>query len=318
MNDAAALVIGVDDIPQKEQLILRSLVRLLDGRLGSRLTFSESLRECNVVFARQETRQDTAQAEPAYPGVVVRLLAEAVDAHADVPEGLSIKAPLRMTNVMDALRACVEAIDTARRSGAASGQRLGLVELLTAHPLSSTRPCEAYLVDGETCMLVDYRNDRLHAALPAKAIVDGEFAMTPLQWSATQEEEARRSLSSYRLRELLWAAAHRLGQQDAPVEVLAGRYRLLRWPDAAALRHPAIPRLAALLTKQPLDVAGACEASGISMSGVHWFLKICLASGIAVPVVHEAAAPTSVTTSTPVPGHLRSVIGRLRERLKLW
>jgi len=315
MSNAAALVIGVDDIPQKEQMVLRSLVRLLDGRLGSRLSFSESLRECNVVFASDGPQPPQASERAA---VVVRVLRAAGPAHGAAPDGLSIQPPLRMTNVMDALRACADAIGSIECADAAWNKRPGLVGILTTQPVSAHRSCEAYLLEGDERMLVDFRNDRVHAALPLQALVDGQHKPTLVQWSAAQEDEARRLLPAHRLRDLLWSAAHRLGREPAPTDLLAGRYRLLRWPDAGALRQPGFPRLAALLTNRALDVAGACEASGISLAGVHWFLKVSLALGIAVPVEGQDSGARQTAPSTPVPGALRSVIGRLRERLKLW
>jgi len=214
-------VVGVQEILPKDQLVLRSLLRLLDGRLGRRLAFSESIDDCDVVFAAP----GVSLAAQSRKTVAVRVLPEESNPTPGALQGLSIVAPLRMTNVMEALRACVEAIRQAKAPGAAP---------------------------------------------------PGAFAPLP------------------------------------------GRYRLRRWPDAAALRQPGIPRLAALLTSRSFDLAGASAASGLPPAAVDGFLKACLALGYAE--TDEGAAPVTPphAAAAALPGPMRSVLGRLRERLKLW
>ena len=44
------LVIGTQGISHRDDMVLRALVRLLDGGINIRARFSEQLEECNVVF----------------------------------------------------------------------------------------------------------------------------------------------------------------------------------------------------------------------------------------------------------------------------
>ncbi|HKX95184.1 MAG TPA: hypothetical protein VJM48_10810, partial [Methylibium sp.] len=104
-------------------------------------------------------------------------------------------------------------------------------------------------------------------------------------------------------------------EAGVPAAALRGAYRLQRWPDAVALSRPGYPRLAALLTSRPMDCAEAGAASGLSLDTVRWFLAAGLALGIAVPV--EAAEIPRLREPSPNPTQ-RSLLGRLRERLKLW
>ncbi len=308
MTESLALVVGADDIPPKEQLVLKSLLRLLDGRIGLRLSFSEALRDCNVVFAQCGLKHN-----PTRPTVLVRVLPQEGDADGGA-DSLSIQAPLRMSNVMETLRACVDAIKSTKAPEPTAGASSALIDLLTRGLACGSRSKEAYAIEGEGRLLLDFGNDRIHSSAPLEALASGNFRLALLPQAMPDAEVA--ALPVHRLRELLWSAAHRVGQDDRPTEALSGHYRLLRWPDAAALRHPGFPRLAALLTNRPFDVAAASQASGVSPAGVQAFLRVCLSLGIAVAA--DAPAPAAEPASTPMPGTLRSVIGRLRERLKLW
>ena len=308
MTDALALVVGADDIPPKEQLVLKSLLRLLDGRIGLRLSFSEALRDCNVVFA-----QRGLQHQPTRPTVLVRVLPLEGDA-ASGGDSLSIQAPLRMSNVMETLRACVDAIKSIKAPAPAADAPAALMDLLTRGLASGSRSKQVYAIEGAGRLVLDFGHDRVLSSAPLEALASGDLRLTPLPQGAADDDLA--ALPVHRLRELLWTAAHRVGQDGRPTEVLAGHYRLLRWPDAAALRHPGFPRLAALLTNRAFDVAAASQASGVSPAGVQGFLRVCLALGLAVPA--DAPAPAAQPVPVAMPGTLRSVIGRLRERLKLW
>ena len=93
------LVIGTQDIAQKDQLVLRALVRLLEGGVNIRARFSEQLAECNVVFVPGDWPYRFHA-----PCITVRVLdpddtAVALGQTAD----LTVATPLRMTNVIAVL-----------------------------------------------------------------------------------------------------------------------------------------------------------------------------------------------------------------------
>lgn len=197
---------------------------------------------------------------------------------------------------------------------------IGLLELLVRRPISSARPSEAYSLAGHGRMLVDFGNDRVHAGVSARELIEGGFQITPARWDAALEDQARRRLPGFGLRDLLWSAVHRLGREDAHAtalcDALPGRFRLLHWPDAAALRRQGYPLLAAALTNRPLDIAAASEASGVSANGVRWFIELSLSLGIAEAIDGRdpAGAADAVPFAVPASGALRSALGRLRER----
>ena len=144
------------------------------------------------------------------------------------------------------------------------------------------------------------------------------------------EDELIRVVPALRLRSLLWNLGIHLAKADAPAPERAGRYRLLRWPDAVGLAAPGHPRVAALWTDRTLTVAQMDAMSGLPAATVRWFLEVCLALGLAVDEAEAdnppsaPAQPVEPPSPPPLPPQPRPVaatlgwLGNMRERLKLW
>lgn len=298
------LVVGAAELPVKEQVLLRSLVRLLDGRSGLPLQFSDDLAQCHVVFV------------PA--GWTRRLHGLCVAVHlrdeGTLPTaGLSVSPPLRATNVMAALAAAA-ALVTDRAAAATLGPA-SLFLALTRLASTRERRTTVLPVVGGPSLCVDFGSGLLHGrpSLDALLAVAGDIG-EPRRPSAA-EADALMAPPGLRLRDVIWSSAHRLGESGVPAADLRGAYRLQRWPDAVALSRPGYPRLAALLTSRPMGCAEASAASALSLDTVRWFLAAALALGIAVPVAAADAPRPREPASNPAQ---RSLLGRLRERLKLW
>ena len=302
------LIIGAKDLPEKDLLILRSLVRLLDGRGGLRLKLDDTLADCNVVFVPGDWSLRLAS-----NCVSIRVHAEG-DASHGPQGGLELHAPLRASNVNAALHAAADLLSGTPARSLDSGLPMlfhALTRLLLARERRSTL---LPLIDGRW-LLVDFAAEMVSSMLPLDEILRGEYQLAEPRRCSVDEQGAIANLPTLRLRDLVWATAGRLGDSGFDAGPLRGRYRLVRWPDAAALSRPGVPRLAALFTHRSLDFAEACAASGASPSTVRWFIEASLALGIAVPAEGDDAQRASASQADAA---TRGLLGRLKERLKLW
>lgn len=303
---ALELRVGATDIGAKESLLLRSLIRLLDLRIGLRLQFSEDTQHCNVLFVAG----DSERRAPANC-VVVRLLPLGDDA---AGPGLRVHAPLRTSNVTAALQAAGALLASERATLPPCDGLAALFKVLTRHLMARDRRSTVLPLQDGHVLLVDFGAESVHTALTLDALLAGQYRLGPARRATPTELVQASDEPALPLRALVWAAAQALGDAGTDGGLLEGRYRLLRWPEAAALSRPGLPRLVALWTTRPMGLAEAGAASDASAARVRWFLEACLALGLAVP---DDAAPTAVDIELP-PAPARSLLGRLRERLKLW
>lgn len=304
---AATLRVGATGIPAKEQLLLRSLLRLLDGRGGVGLQFSDDLAQCQIVFVPDGWARRLHGA-----AVCVHLRADSAAAGPPSP-GLAVTPPLRATNVMAALEAAAALV--ADRADAAWCGPAALFQRLTR--LTAARERRTTLLpftDGDA-LCVDFTAGLVHSRLSREALLEGRYGLGEPRRPTAAEADVLKALPAMRVRELIWAIAHHLGETGVSAPELRGAYRLQRWPDAAVLSRPGYPRLVALLTSRPMSCAQAGAASAMSLDAVRWFMAASLALGIAAPA--EAAEAPHPREAAPTPAQ-RSLLGRLRERLKLW
>lgn len=317
------LVIGTQDIAHKEEMLLRALVRLLDGGINVRARFSEQLSECNVVFVPGHG----AHRLPA-PCVAVRVkdadqVCDAHDGAGGMERDLVVSAPLRMTNVIAVLQAA-----TQRVHGVAQGDPVQGLQALFALLRDNTRLMERRRVvvpmsSGQQ-IVFDFLKQRVHTATPMDVLLSGAYTLGTPHRVSPVEEELISLVPCYSLRHLLWSLSLRLAQVGAPAPDRTDRYQLLRWPDAMALAAPGHPRLAALWTHSALSLEQICATSGVPDLTARWFLEACLALGLVAdpdssPATQPVSAAPEATASSffaaaPPPGWFN----HLRERLKLW
>lgn len=314
-----SLVVGTQDIPAKDQLVLRSLLRVMDGQNGLGLRFSETLAECNVVLVPAHW---SSRLPPSC--VSVHLLPEETPAGMSPHPGLSVRAPLRLSNAGVVLHAAAELLDHGAALLRSSHGLAPLLDTLLRHAMSRERRITVLPFTEGPGLTVNFLEDRYHSPWPVDELLQGRYRLGEPRRASDAEIAALSGQEGRRLRELLWQATHRLGDVAEAGVALSGHYRLLRWPDAQALSRPGLPLLAALLTSRPQTVAQACAASGASAATISWFLKTNLALGIAV-TVESVEYPPSVKNPTPVPTPTPlasepapSMLGRIRDRLKLW
>lgn len=298
------LVIGALALQDKDAAVLQVLVKLLDGSMSLRLRFSEQLADCNIVFARPSH-------SGSLPGVVVQVV-EGVPSNAVAPGDITVAAPLRMSGVMEALHKALARL----HPPALADQTTGLVALFGAlrHAMGEREParCVIPLQSGHL-LLIDAQAHRLQTSAPLELLLSGDGHPGVARAAGLVDEQLLRSSPTHALRDVVWRLAQRLVDVHAAPPELGGAWRLRRWPEAAGLKSPGHPRLAALLTAQCHTLDELVTLSGLPPLKVQWFLQCCLLFGLAEPVersaVHEVPARQGAA-----PGWL----GQLRERLRLW
>ncbi|MBU0746461.1 MAG: hypothetical protein KKB08_12740 [Gammaproteobacteria bacterium] len=309
------LVIGTQDIAHKDQLVLRALVRLLDGGVNIRARFSEELQECNVVFVPGNWPYRLHA-----PCITVRVVDAA---HApDAPDSscdLTVSAPLRMSNVMAVLQSASQRVHGVAQFDPVQGLQSMFSVLGDSTRTAERRRAVVPMSSGQQ-IVFDFVKQLVHTATPMEVLLSGAYTLGTPHRVSPVEEELIRLVPAYSLRHLVWNLALRLAQVGAPAPPRTGCYRLLRWPDAIGLTAPGHPRLAALLTSRALSPRQACMASGSPEATVCWFLEANLALGLAVA---EASLPTEVEApeaapQTASPAAAPGWLGHLRERLRLW
>lgn len=307
------LVVGSDGIASKDQIVLRSLLRVMDGQNGLRLKFSDELSDCNVVLVPPHW-------PTTLPPSCVSVCVVSEDASADATPSLAllIRAPLRLTNTGTMLRAAAKLLDHRPTASAAPNGLGTLLETLLHQIRLKEKHTIVLPFSNGSDMVVNFADERYYSPLPIEQLLEGNYQLSQPRRAGTAEITTLGDQQDQCLRKLVWLATHRRSAANDSGVALSGYFRLLRWPDSVALSHPRFPRLAALLTSRPQTIEQASAISGASVTEINYFLKTNLALGIAEAV--EMIEPpkvipkVSVIHSNPAP----SMLGRLRDRLKLW
>lgn len=310
------LVIGTQDIAPKDQMVLRALVRLLEGGSSIHARFSEQLGECNVVFV-----PGCGTHRLPAPCVAVRVhdTAPAGDASAQASD-LAVVAPLRMSNVMATLQVAAQRVHGVARVDPVRSLQ-ALFTLLSESTRTAERRRAVVPLGCGQQIVFDFVNQLVHTATPLEVLFSGAYTVGTPHRVSPVEEELIRLEPSHSLRHVLWGLSLRLAQAGAAAPERLGRYQLRRWPDAVGLAAPGHPRLAALWTRSPLSLEQIRTTSGVPEATARWFLEACLALDLVADhgaslVAHLAPAPAQASSSSaPVPS---GWFGHLRERFKLW
>ncbi len=302
------LVIGAHALQGKDATVLQVLVRLLDGSMTHRLRFSERLDTCNIVFA-------SPQHAAALPGVVVRVASGLPSSPQASLDAINVPTPLRMSGVMGALHEALARLHLPALADPTAGL-LALFDRLR-HAMAMPRPTRGVVpLHSGHLMLIDARQRQLQTAAPLEQLLAG--ACHPGTWrtAGLRDEELLHDSPTHSLRDVVWKLAQRLVDVGAAPPPLTGAWHLRRWPDAAGLKSPGHPRLAALLTAHHHTVDELAAASGLPTLTVQWFVQCCQVFGLTEQRDANATAPSTAraTTAAAAPGWL----GQLRARLRLW
>ncbi|UUZ47112.1 hypothetical protein LP420_26870 [Massilia sp. B-10] len=307
------LVIGGIDIPAKEQLVLRSLLRVMDGKNRLHLRFSDTLSECNVVLVPA----DYASRLPI-TCVGVHLLPEEARWLKPSSPGLSVRAPLRLSNTGVVLQAAAELLEHGAALLRTSNGLPALMSTLLRHTMARERRTTLFpLADGRH-LIVNFPADCYYCAAPLDDLLAGRYLLQEPRRASEAEVAALAGQAGARLRDFLWLATIRLIDSAAPDAALSGHFRLRRWPDAIGLTRPGFPLLAALLTSRAHTIEQASKACGASVAAISWFLRINLALGIAESVEAAAQDKPAAGAGTAAVDPAPSMLSRIRDRLKLW
>jgi hypothetical protein len=310
--------IGAQSLSQKDELVLRALVRLLDGGVNIRLHYSDDLAACDIIFGCESLAFEPAPSEKSVRVTVRQPLEGVSDLSMDTnAQGqLSVMSPLRMANVMAVVQSILQQAIPNRPQDVARGWHALYSVLSIRMKNADRRRCVVPMNPGQE-LVVDFVEQKIYTAIPSELLLSGRYGVGEPRRVSQVEEEVVRSLAPQSLRHLVWGLALRLAHANVQAPRLTDRYRLLRWPDAVALSRPGYPRLAALMTSRAMSCEQASVASGLGLSAVQWFVGTCLALGVAEKVAlaePEAAVPTVQTPAAAAQGWL----GQLRNRLKLW
>ena len=318
---AEGLVIGTRDIAHKDQMVLKALVRLLEGGTNIHARFSETLQECNVVFVpfhgAYQLHADC---------IMVRVVhGDKSDAPVEASSDLSVAAPLRLTNVIAVLQSATQRVHGMAPYDPVRGL-LALFTLLGEHTRTAEHRRAVVPVSSGQQIIFDFVQQLVHTAMPLDVVLSGAYTLGTPHRVSPVEEELIRSVPSHSLRQLLWNLTLRLAQAGAPAPQRLGNYRLLRWPDAVGLAAPGHPRLAALWTHRALSLDQIDAMSGVPAHTARWFLETCLVLGLAVADNSDPAEGAKTNAASPAKSGVSAGrsntaprwFGHLRERLKLW
>lgn len=345
------LVIGVDPAAAKERLVLQSMIRVLHGQHGLDLRFVEEASECDVYFVpgSMETRVSGRC-------IRVRMLPPGSQ---DTGMGLSIVLPLRVMVLTALLHSASDILNARDRLEGGPSRRASPAPLATGMPVETVpggedagtgdldmsgvqglfrhlttglmaherRSVVVARGGGAAPLLIDFKTQKVHCRDPIAALLRDRHRVEEPRRPEADEATALRQEPEIRVGDLLWAAALCLGLSDAPVPPLRGRYRLLRWPDAAALSHPGVTEWASHMSAQPMEVSTAARAASLDEPTVRWLLEASIALGIAVPVDTldlelpiESPPETRPLADIAPPGSNpdQPLFSRLRNRLRPW
>lgn len=299
-------------------MVLRALVRLLEGGVNLQARFSEKLPECNVVFVPALWKQNSAVS-----GVIVRMV-DVLTSLSDTDKGgdLQVLSPLRMSSLIAVLQCATQSLNKPKTFEPEKGM-LDFFNLL-AQGLARREQRRAVLpISGGQQVIVDFTNQLAHTAMPMESLLSGTYTLGETHRVSLVEEELIRSVPSLHLRQLIWGLAQRLAESNAETPERNGRYRLLRWPDALGLTQRGHPRLAAIMTKRSMTLRQIITTSEVPEASVRWFLEAATALNYVIDddkLTPTATVPTVQRSlpSIPVASAPKGWFGQLRERLKLW
>ena len=309
---AKALLVGAQALARKDELVLRSLVKLLDGGARQlRLRFEDDATRCDVLFV---------------PGgasdAATRVAVEVVEGlHGDqLGDGapLRVPAPLRLSSVSAALEATWRRLCARRRHDPpAGGGALSLARAVRRR--RGARRRIVLPIDDHARLVIDCAGRSVHGVAALATLTRGGYAVGAARRVDAADEAWLNTAPALRLPDVLWALAHELARTRAqPADPLSGAFRLARWPDAAGLAQPGHPRLAALLTSRAMSCEQLASSAGCSAATAHWFLATALALGIATATGEAPPRAAAIASATALPTPSAGLLGRLRERLKLW
>lgn len=302
------VAIGSVDLPPKEHVLLRSLVRLLRSQFdGIELQMLEDPAGCQIVFVPSDwgTRLPPER-------VCIWVRRESGGEHRG--GGLSLEAPLRASNVGAVLRAAIDQLQT---SEAGHVGLAALFQAITTRLLAQERRAAVFQFQDGRQLCVRFAEGLVLGNFPLDSLLRSDSGTIEVRRAGTQDLASFDGNPPARLKDLVWHAAFRLGQREGHV-VRADdhlHYRLMRWPDAIALARPGVPKLAALFTSRAMSLAQASEAAGMSPSTTRRFMEACIALGLAAVVSDDPNQGASPSASAPAASGLLS---RLKDRLKLW
>lgn len=305
-----ALTVGDCDLCEKDQLLLRSLLRVLDGADGLHVAHGDRADDCDVVF------MPARQPRPVPAGCIVVRVVDPGDPPDTGGSGLHVTLPLRCSNVGAVLREAADMAGPRAPREVPDGHGVVDLFLLLAEALAMReRRCTSMVLGERGLLVLDFEARVARSALPLPALLAGAYVLGPPSRTTPAERDVAASLTTLPMPALFWRLAQHLGDARHAAPPLPGRWRLSRWPDAVALSRPGMPRLAALLTSRPMDAVEAAAVSGLRESAVRWFLHASVALGLARPSTSE---PRPAPERTTEPAATPSVFGRLRQHLKLW
>lgn len=317
------LRIAASGLEPRERAVLVSLARLLDKPDGLRLRWVEDPADSNTLFVPHDWQQyvppprvlvrvlprELPTPEGVLPGLSIALplrisnvtqLLEAVTDRIAVAMAATAATVATVTATTSALSRPQPASDAGRPDAPshASNARPSadaadpyqpsslhrlhaalLAGLLSGERRRTQLPLQGHASPG---LVIDFPAGLVLSPLPESELLQGDWSLEPARRAPADLAWPEPPLL-LRLAPLLWRMVNRLANHCLAPRPVTGRYRLRRWPEAAALARPQLPRLVALWIRQPMTGAQAAAAAGLPEAQVSWFLTSAIALGIAVP-----------------------------------
>ena len=283
-----ALDIAALGLDARDRAVLVSMTRMLDGQAGLRLRWVEDATACTTLFVPHDWSQYVSP-----PRVLVRLTPRGATP-ADLPRGLSVASPLRVSEMTDVLEAAAALYALARGAVQREHARMALYalrDLLVGALLAGERRRTLFGLGDGHGLVVDFRTGDITSSLPQAELLARPLHVTDPQ-RAPDAVAWPGATHSLRLSTLLWGLTHVLIDQGVSPRTINGRYQLTRAPEPAALARPSTPRLVTAWTQRAMGVGEAAAAGRLSAFEILWFLSTALALGIAVPATESQAGTT--------------------------
>ena len=308
-------------LPAREELLVRSLLKMVNGRTTDEWTFQDTL-EANLALCRPESALSAMALRRAASHGLLCVSVVHEDEPA-LPDTLTLRAPIRSTDFIQILnRASESLLQHVRPKPGPSSDAMAAepVALLLRRQLMTGGASHVAITMGSFAAVVSFRARRIasDSPLPDEQLLRLGLATTS-HCEPLDTEQGARSVAALvhheSLDRLLWIVG--LTAPDAVLDAgvpVDGTYALRRWPDAGRLPlEPHHLRMASLLVRQPMRAPELAEASGRSLAEARGFLRACAMSCL----LELKSPPASVdAVAAPIVAPRRSRYGELFQSLR--
>ena len=316
--------------------LLRSMLRLLDGKLRGRFTLTADINLAQVWVAplgnRDFFNKGGLHKETIWLGsrehfdqTTTRTTALNLNTLGKVNDRLIIHHPISVTEVIEVFNRVSDRLLPERVAApvAVTTQTI-LFDALTEAVRGDTATVREVEFAGARKLFIDVARNTVVSQVGHEFLMRAkDFEVTVQAVPATPDRMTTMGTGPIvlALDSLIWDMSHfrvRSGVLSLPQK---SRFRLTRWPDAHALQREHYARLAALLSLRTLTIEEVCKATYVDRATVVLFLEAAWACGLATTQEGVKSAPKAASAaaySSDLAKNQKPFLARIRERLRIW